>query len=256
MFLIAVAAALLAVTVATAAVLSRRHRRRVLARVRASWGMPRHRVRNMEAIADYHRSLASAPNAAKALDDRTWNDLDMDAVFAALDRTESTMGQQALYHRLRAAPIAPNLEGFDALAVRFAGDAATRERAQVALSRLQNPAGYDLWWLAQPDSLERRPWQVIYPIIPALILASLLAATVWPGLLLLPVLSAPMNMVIRARTARRVNTVVAVFRQLFALINVAGTLSFLSGHRSNRRPPACRNAAASTVEGDDAVDQP
>lgn len=228
MLLIAVAAAVFLVTVATAAVLSMQHRRRVLAQVRATWGTPRPRVRNMEAIADYHRSLASSPAAAPALDDRTWNDLDMDAVFAALDRTESTLGQQALYHRLRTAPVAPHLEAFDAVAVRFAADAAIRERAQVALSRLQNPAGYDLWWLAQPDSLERKPWQVVYPIIPALLVASLIAAAIWPVLLLVPILSAPLNMVIRARTARRVNTVVAVFRQLFALINVAGTLSFLS----------------------------
>jgi hypothetical protein len=229
MFLFAVAAAVLAVTVATAVVLSWRHRRNVLARVRSTWGMPRHRVRNMDAIADYHRSLAAAPSASPALDDRTWNDLDMDAVFAALDRAESTLGQQALYHRLRTAPVAAHLEAFDALVVRFAGDTPTRERAQVSLSRLQNPAGYDLWWLAQPDSLERKPWEVIYPIIPTLILASLLAAAVWPVLLLVPIVSAPLNMVIRARTARRVNTVVAVFRQLFALINVAGTLSFLEG---------------------------
>ena len=71
MFLFAVAAAVLAVTVATAVVLSWRHRRNVLARVRSTWGMPRHRVRNMDAIADYHRSLAAAPSASPALDDRT-----------------------------------------------------------------------------------------------------------------------------------------------------------------------------------------
>ena len=41
-------------------------------------------------------------------------DLNLDDVFAALDRTESTLGQHALYHRLRTAPVADHLEAFDA----------------------------------------------------------------------------------------------------------------------------------------------
>jgi hypothetical protein len=65
------------------------------------------RTRDLNLIAEYHRSRVTGrpPDHARfaSLDDRTWSDLDMDAVFASLDRTESTLGQQALYHRLRSA---------------------------------------------------------------------------------------------------------------------------------------------------------
>ena len=77
----------------------------------------------------------------------------MDAVFAAIDRTESTVGQQRLYHRLRSAPVAADRDAFESLAVRMASQRALRERAQMRLARLQDPWGYELWWLAQPGSL-------------------------------------------------------------------------------------------------------
>ena len=85
-------------------------------------------------------------------DDRTWGDLNLDEVFQSLDRTESTLGQQALYHRLRQQD-ARDLSQFEALVTLMSTDSAIRERIQMALSALRDPDGYDLWWLAQPDAL-------------------------------------------------------------------------------------------------------
>ncbi len=120
----------------------------LLARIRADWGQPVDRERKLEAIAAAHRSRVAESGSAASLDDRTWDDLDLDAVFAALDRTESTLGQQALYHRMRTAPVAAHLDAFEALVTRMSTDPPARERAQAALARLQDPHGYDLWWLA------------------------------------------------------------------------------------------------------------
>ena len=56
----------------------------------------------LDAIAESCRSRqANDPAPIAALDDRTWRDLNLDDVFAALDRTVSTLGQHALYYRLR-----------------------------------------------------------------------------------------------------------------------------------------------------------
>lgn len=111
----------------------------------------------MKAIAASHRSRLAYMGPRTTLDNRTWEDLDLDAVFAALDRTESTLGQHAFYHRLRSAPVGDHLDAFEALANRLATDAGLRERAQMALSRLKDPHGYDLWWLARPDAIDTRP---------------------------------------------------------------------------------------------------
>ena len=70
----------------------------------------------------------------------------------------STLGQHALYHRLRTAPIGDDLEEFELLVSRFEKDTQLRERAQIALSRLQDPHGYNLWWLGTPNAVATRPW--------------------------------------------------------------------------------------------------
>ena len=105
----------------------------------------------MDAIVEYHRSIVLTQGPGRALDDRTWTDLDMDAVFRSLDRTESTLGQQLLYHRLRRQD-AGDLNQFEQLVDRLSRDAPTRERIQLALTGLRDPDGYDLWWLTQADA--------------------------------------------------------------------------------------------------------
>jgi hypothetical protein len=100
-------------------------------------------------IVDVWRSRHAALSP-RCLDERTWNDLDLEQIFAALDRTVSTLGREGLYARLRSMPVAPHAEAFEALVTRFTTDAQARERAERALARLQDPHGYDVWWLARP----------------------------------------------------------------------------------------------------------
>src|SRR5207244_3084767 len=98
-----------------------------------------------------------------SLDDRTWDDLNLDALFANIDRTESTLGQHALYHRLRSAPVASHLDTFEALVTRLTWDVSSREQAQVALAGLQDIHGYDLWWIGERDALDAPWWYAIFP---------------------------------------------------------------------------------------------
>ena len=56
--------------------------------------------RKWENISCYFRERTDAPDTP-CIDDRTWDDLDMDDVFLKLDRTRSSVGQAALYDMLR-----------------------------------------------------------------------------------------------------------------------------------------------------------
>ncbi len=208
---------------------SERARRRRLERVRAAWGEPHVQDRKLDAIAEYHRSRACAAAGGASLDDRTWNDLDMDQVFAALDRTESTLGQQALYHRLRTAPVGENLHAFESLVNRMSDDSEARDRVQAALARLRDPAGYDLWWLAQPDAIDRRAWHVAFPIAALTVIGALLVTPIWPGAVLIVVAASVLNLIVRGVTAGRVLAVVASFRQIGPLVGAAEACRFLDG---------------------------
>jgi hypothetical protein len=238
----------LALLWAVSAWLAHRRRQQQLAALRVSWGRPRTRARAFDAIAEYHRSriagshvgvggvtaspsdsisASDRPDAPASLDDRTWSDLNLDAVFATIDRTESTLGQQALYHRLRSAPVADHLDAFDALVERMRTDAAAREQAQLTLARLQDPAGYDLWWLAQGEALGTRPWHALFPALALGMLASLVAIPLWPGALLLAIVLIVINLLVRIATARRVGALLGSFRQIGPLLATGEALAFL-----------------------------
>jgi hypothetical protein len=131
-----------------------------------------------------------------------------------------------LYHRLRSAPLAADRDAFEVLAVRMASDTAVRERAQVALARLRDAWGYDLWWLAQPGSLETRRWHILFPAITCSMIATLALSALWPRLLLLVPIATVVNLLLRIVTAQRVGgVVVGSFRQVAPLVNAAATLA-------------------------------
>jgi hypothetical protein len=224
------AAAALAGAVAAGAILRWRAHR--LAHLRATWGQRIERTRRMTAMADSHRARITAAGrdgSLRSLDDRTWRDLLMDDVFAVVDRTQSTLGQHALYHRLRSAPMGDHLGAFESLVNRMSDDAPARERAQLALDRLQDPQGYDVWWLAAPGAVEQHRWYAIFPLllVSTIVLAAL--GPFWPFGFAPLVAMLVVNVVVRYATDRHIATIAVAFRQCAPLIATAGELRFLNG---------------------------
>jgi hypothetical protein len=205
-------------------VLDRRHRSRRLIALRAQWGRSPDRSRDLIAIAAYHRAGTARD---RGLDDRTWEDLNMSDVFSALDRTESAVGQQLLYARLRSTPLGEHLEAFEALVTQMSDDAPARERAQLALGRLRAPAAYDLWWLAQPGSLESESWHVLFPVVAISMAGIALLVPFWPPAVFLLVIGAIGSLIARTSIARRLRVVAGVFPQLNPLVAAAEVLKSL-----------------------------
>ena len=207
----------------------RRRRRQSLARIRALWGTSVERTRRLDAMSRTHAARIAEFAGGRSLDDRTWADLNLDDVFAAVDRTHSTLGQHALYHRLRTAPVADHLEAFDALVRRMTVDPAARERAQLALARLQDPHGYDVWWLASADAVEERSWYVVFPVLTAVTLVLAVLAPFWSAAVI-PLLAAlVLNVAIRFTTDGQIFTIAGSFRQCAPLIATGESLRFLTG---------------------------
>jgi hypothetical protein len=217
------AAALVAVFIALSVWSSWDARRKLRVRLRAAWGTPRSEAPDLENIADFFRSRP----ADGALDDRTWTDLLMDDVFAHLDRTESSVGQQMLYSRLRCAARPDSLEAFEALAVRFGENARLRERAQISLARLRHSSGYYLHRLVRPETLMRPWWYGLFPIWTATIVGALALGVVWHGLWLLAIAGFIVNVMIRIVTSRRVGSEAVWFRMVGPLIASARALADL-----------------------------
>jgi hypothetical protein len=210
------------------AALVRRGRKQRLARLRAIWGKPIERPRRMDAISISHARRIKVLGGG-SLDERTWADLDFVHVFAALDRTHSTLGQHALYHRLRTAPLADHLDAFDALVRRMTVDATARERAQMVLARLQDPHGYDIWWLARADAVERPSWYVLFPGLTVLTTVLAVLAPFWSAAVMPLVTILLLNVAVRYATDFRIGPVARSFRQCAPLIAAAESLRFVNG---------------------------
>jgi len=193
------------------------------------WGAPVDRTRRLDAMSASHASRIAVVPGARSLDERTWIDLDLGAVFAVLDRTQSTLGQHALYHRLRTTPIADHLAAFEALVQRMTSDEAARERAQMALDRLQDPNGYDVWWLARADAVERRSWYVVFPILTAVTLTLAALAPFWSAAIMPLVAVLVLNLAVHYVTDFRIGDIARSLRQCAPLISTAQSLRFLTG---------------------------
>lgn len=204
----------------------KRGRDRRLAQIRSDWAKPIERARRLADIAGSHASRIAVTPGARSVDGRTWADLNMDDVFAALDRTTSTLGQHALYHRLRAATCAKDLAMFEALVERMRDDTPMRERAQITLDRLQDPQGYDLWWLGQPGAVEARPWYAMFPLLTTAALISVALVPFSPAPLLAMLV---INMPVRYLIDRKIGAIVSSIRQCAPLISTAAALRFIDG---------------------------
>lgn len=177
-------------------------------------------------VADVWRSRHAALGSS-SLDERTWGDLALDQVFAALDRTVSTLGREGLYARLRSAPVAPHAEAFEALITRFTNDARARERAERALARLQDPHGYDVWWLARPDAVQTQPWDALFPALTATTVLTGIVAVSWHIFLPL-VIAVVVSIAVGVLTASRINTLAMAIRQVAPIVATGQELGFLS----------------------------
>ena len=222
----------LAVVVAALIVIigvTRSARQRRLEQLDAEWGVRPLRRHRMEEIASAHRSRAAARGEAVALDDRTWDDLVLDEVFQRIDHTQSTLGSHALYHRLRTARTTESLRVFEALVTRMSSDAALRGRAQLALGRLGDPQGYDLWWLVRADAVTVPQWYGIFPIL-TLATLTLVPVVVW-RVDLLPALVGVLilSFVLQLATLKRIEAVSRAFRQIAPIVATGQSLRFLHG---------------------------
>ena len=204
-------------------VFQRQQHSRRLALLREGWGQPHDRERDMTAIAAYHRVLNAGSQTV--VDDRTWSDLLMDDVFAAVDRTQSGVGQQLLYARLRTRSQPDQNAAFEQIVTRLTEDPSTRERAQLALNRLRAPAGYDLWRLTRPQALEVVWWHWLFPVSALVMVAAAVMTIVAPPFALLLIAGALGGLIARTVVSRSLQVVTGAFRQVSPLLTIAGTLA-------------------------------
>jgi hypothetical protein len=196
---------------------------RSLRELRQNWGREIARERDFGAIARYHAAVAQGH---AVVDERTWQDLGMDDLFAKLDRTSGMPGRQVLYDQLRTYE---NDEHVLAERVRqqalFQKEAPLRETIQIQSARL-NLSGAE--WLAplllNPLPAPSRFARWLY-LLSAACFVCLFGIVVYPPLLLPAFVLIAVNLWVNATYGRRITPYFAGFVQINTMLAVSEKLA-------------------------------
>lgn len=210
----------------------------------------RERAANMALVAAYHAHLPIR-DLIDALDDRTWQDLDLDEVFVSLDHTRSVPGRQYLYHLLRTprSASAP-LERLERALHRLANDDDTAARVRTSLGMLDDPRAGQLVHLVFGD-LPRRPllWW-IFPLLTASSIACLALIAVWPRAFIVWLGVCVVNVGVQLFYKPRVKRFVPALHEVPAFVRAARTLGTLDLPEADAEIRCLPGRHAGHVRGD------
>ncbi|MCU0650586.1 MAG: hypothetical protein MUF00_21545 [Gemmatimonadaceae bacterium] len=191
------------------------------AQLRARWGQPREIATELDdgaAEAWVERGTPSdAPVAG--IDARTWDDLHLTRVLASIDHTETLLGAQLLYRRVRDGEAWADSPTLEPVASRCATDALAREQLGVVLASAGRGLGRGFWRLTTPDAIALQWWYTSFPLL-TMAMLSAIAWTVFsdPRALLAVAGLAVLNMGVRAAATWQVPSLLTPIRQMTGVL--------------------------------------
>ncbi len=165
------------------------------------------------------------PNALQIVSEQTCDDLDFDLFFSYIDRTQSRIGQQALYAQLRTIKDRKlQFQEQEALIDLFNENRSKRNKTQYELSRLNSRKAYYISDLFQSPPFKKPSWSFIIPILSILITVSIPLAffSTWFALILMLLL--PIHVLIHFALKRSVSVFIDSIPQLLTMSSVANKL--------------------------------
>ncbi len=229
------------------AVLERRKLRRWLA---ASFGRPPQRKYSEELWGSLDAAWGYARESDEpAVDRLTWDDLDMDAVFARLNATASSVGEETLYAALHRQHFdREGLAHFERAVGFFTDHPDVRLKAQVALAELGRVTGNGILKFFRDPAGQRlrRAW--LFPLLTAAAVASLLSLIPLHASGAVCIVAVTMiNIVVYYRTKGELDAELTSVRYIASLVGCARRLARLDDEAL--RPFTGRLAALSAPLG-------
>jgi hypothetical protein len=198
---------------------------RVLDQLRASWGKEQDRKRIFPMIESLHRLYESSGKENHAsLDDQTWNDLNLDEVYARIDRTLTNPGECVLYRMLRTPLLSEaELRCRSEIITLFQTDQAIREKTRLDLHRLGRWDTNVITSLVWGEASSATPLRHLYSLLALLALLSAVGAPLLWGTrgIAVIVVVYVVNLVATYRLRARLALEIAAMRYQSAMILAA-----------------------------------
>jgi len=179
---------------------------------------------DLEQIESYFRKKDHS-GAFQVLSDKTCNDLDFQELFMFVDRTNSKIGQQFLYNRLRTIPANSNeINGFEPLIDKLTNDPDFRVNIQSQLARLNDREAFYITSLFQEEHLKPPKWFFVVRLLAFTSLFSLILMFFNPAMLFVFIGVFAINMGVHYWNKKNLYEYLASLPQLLKLSKVAKEL--------------------------------
>ncbi len=189
-----------------------------------SFGKLKNESFDMEQIESYFRKKDHS-GAFQVLSDKTCNDLDFQELYLFIDRTNSKIGQQFLYNRLRTIPAHSNeITGFESLIDKFTRDPDFRVNIQSELARLNDREAFYITSLFQEEQLKQPKWFYIVRLLAFTSLLSLVMMLFNPAMIFVFLGVFVINMGVHYWNKKNLFEYLASLPQLLKLSKVAKEL--------------------------------
>lgn len=134
--------------------------------LKEEWGAEKERKRDFAEIGELFRYIVKGNVDGFYIDDQTWDDLDMNKIYAIMDRTYSTPGEQGLYNILRT-PLMED-KSFNKrknIIEFFQKNKDVRERIQIELKKVGRQRGSLITSFLWEDIMVRFKYKSVFTIL-------------------------------------------------------------------------------------------
>jgi DNA mismatch repair ATPase MutS len=217
-------------TIIVSVISAKRNKLKLILQIKGDWGKTQvTKERDYKTIRLLFDTLSAQRKGANSIDDTTWNDLNMDQLYARIDRTYTDPGQAVLYRILR-----EPLFDKEALAYRdrviafFQKNKESREKIRLALVSLKRQFVHiDLYTLLGRDSFPKSSVKLFYYFMAAAAVVSILVPFIFWSLILVvfPISVFLINLFIHYSIKRKTDQETVSFPYLIQYIKTAGELS-------------------------------
>lgn len=184
----------------------------------------------LEQIAKYYEMAYPDQDEQSGVDQTTWEDLDMDSVFMALNHTLTSPGEEVLYAQLHHTTCGDQqLEELEKWMALFTQDSSLRGKAMLALQKLsKNPFHHSVDFLYHPSE-KRLAFPALYVILALLPIVFAVAGIFQPYFFLLLIPSFLVNGLLHFRAGMKMQQQIGAVRYLSAITLCAKRLGRI-GH--------------------------
>ncbi|MCF8355853.1 MAG: hypothetical protein K9H48_15480 [Melioribacteraceae bacterium] len=194
-------------------------------KLREDWGKPILKFRDYDLISSYHELLMH-DKQSDFVDDKTWDDLELNSFFDKIDRNISGIGQQYLFHLLHKYEKDESiLKNRFELISRLKLDQSLREKIQLKLMGISHASSYFISYIILSKSLPFSKYYLFFYLCPLLSIVSIFLIP-FNGLFIFAALTVLLiNLILNKIFSGKIYNYFAGFSSLNSFINSAISIS-------------------------------